>query len=225
MNNSYEQAFNQIEFYQKHSYMKPFVGDRYESPSHKKLVIIGESHYLPAHSMVHLNIDKWYDGTCELTDKEQDWCNTKNSRIYGYGKQFQQVIEKDLKEQFNADFNDVASFNYFLRPSSMGKSIKKICTRIDRTYAAKNLKQVLEIMKPDIVVFASDYAYDCAAWKDDFPVANDKDTFEKFAQRLNFIPVKANHPARGWWKRLVRGEEEISQEIFIKALKENWILH
>ena len=91
MDNNIESSFDAIPFYQKHPYMKPFIGERFDSELHKKLLIVGESHYLPATSTVHLNIDDWYAGNCDVSDEEKEWCNTRNSRKYGYGKIFQQL--------------------------------------------------------------------------------------------------------------------------------------
>lgn len=216
-----EQAFDKIPFYQKHPYMKPFVGERYESPKHNKLVIIGESHYLPANSTIHLDIDKWYKGECSPTDEEKEWCHTRNARLYGYGNFFQQPIEKDLKERFAADFGDVASFNYFLRPANKGRSFKKLCTKTDRSFAAKNLKQVLDILEPNLIVFASFFVFDCAAWKDDFPPENGE-KFEEYARRRNIKFKITNHPSRGWWHKPFHKEGKTSQQIFIDFLQQNW---
>ena len=223
MNELIENGFDEISFYQTHPYMKPYVGERYESVSHKKLLIIGESHYLPDSSTVHLNIDEWYKGICNLTEEEKEWCNTEHSRLYGYGKQFQQTIERDLRECFHSDFKDVASFNYFLRPSNKGRSFKRICNIKDRLESAKNFKKLIEVLKPDLIAFASLFVFDCVAWKNDFPLVNNGENFEDFAKRKHIEYVKMNHPARGWWRRRVRGEDKTSQQLFIDFLKEKWI--
>jgi hypothetical protein len=57
----------------------PFIGKNYKSLSHKQLVIIGESHYLPDYSTAHLDAEKWYNGTSEHLDStELSWFNTSN---------------------------------------------------------------------------------------------------------------------------------------------------
>ncbi len=220
MDNNIESSFDAIPFYQKHPYMKPFIGERFDSELHKKLLIVGESHYLQATSTVHLNIDDWYAGNCDVSDEEKEWCNTRNSRKYGYGKIFQQLIEGDLREHFGADFNDVASFNYFLRPSNKGKTFKKICNIKDRSASAENFYKVVEILKPDLIVFASKFVFDCIAWKNDYPnVYHEK--FEEYAKRKNIEIVMTCHPSNGWWHRFYG--EKTSSQIFVDFLRKYWL--
>ncbi len=52
---SYDDLLSSIPFYQSHGCMTPFVGENYESSKHKKLLLIGESHYMPEGSIVHQN--------------------------------------------------------------------------------------------------------------------------------------------------------------------------
>jgi hypothetical protein len=221
MNTTFDAAFDTIPFYQKYPYMKPFVGDRYESESHNKLLIVGESHYLPASSTVHLNIDNWYEGNLNLTELETKCCNTRLSRLNKFGKCFEYPIEKDLSTHFKADFNDVASLNYFLRPSNQGRSFKQICNIKDRINSAKNFNQIVQILKPDLIVFASRFVYDCVAWKDDYRLAcNEK--FEDVAKRMNVKSIWTKHPSRGGWHKPVIGGKK-SNQIFVEFLEENWM--
>ena len=53
LNTKYDSLLLSLPFYATHSYTLPFVGDDYDSPKHKKLLLIGESHYMPAGSTVH----------------------------------------------------------------------------------------------------------------------------------------------------------------------------
>lgn len=72
----FDSQFQSIPFYKHHPYMIPFVGEDYDSPKHKKLLLIGESHYLPKGSTVHYDANAWYNRTPSLSKDEEDYCNT-----------------------------------------------------------------------------------------------------------------------------------------------------
>ena len=40
--------------------MHPWIGSRYQDKRHKRLLVIGESHYLPPDSTIHHDPDRWY---------------------------------------------------------------------------------------------------------------------------------------------------------------------
>jgi len=56
----YNSNFLKIDRYKVMRQMIPFVGAEYNSIKHKKILIIGESHYFPPESKIHLNAEKWY---------------------------------------------------------------------------------------------------------------------------------------------------------------------
>lgn len=220
MSSRYDSDLLALPFYSTHPYMLPFVGRDYESPKHKKLILVGESHYLPAKSTIHHNIDAWYAGTIEISETEQDWCNTRNSRQYGYGK-FNDQIEKDILNFFPSGFAEIASFNYFLRPANETESFRNICTDIDREFAVKNFHNVLNILSPDLIVFASLYSFDFAEWKD-YPKFFGEGLWE-YAKRIGIEYIAVKHPSHGGWGKKVRGEKT-SHEMFVEFIKDKWIL-
>lgn len=62
-------------------------GCRFINPSaHKRLLVLGESHYLPKTSTIHLNPNNWYSATeCQLNDEEIGWVSTR--KIIDWSKQ------------------------------------------------------------------------------------------------------------------------------------------
>lgn len=60
--------------------MKPFVGRNYESALHKKLLQVGESHYLLAGSIVQRDVDGWYSSPPTFIEAEKGWRNTRGTR-------------------------------------------------------------------------------------------------------------------------------------------------
>ena len=62
--------------------MQPWMGDHYQDDRHKRLLIIGESHYLPEGSTIHHDSDAWYTGSQnDLSDEERKWvCTAGNIR-------------------------------------------------------------------------------------------------------------------------------------------------
>lgn len=219
-NTSYDKTFLSIPFYDSHRYMLPFVGDNYVSTKHRKLLLVGESHYLPENSTIHHDIDAWYAGTIDIKEKEQDWCNTRNSRQYGYGE-FEKIIVGDLLKFFPSGFNEIASYNYFLRPANQTETFKKICTKVDREIAVKNFHNVLDILSPDLIIFASLYVFDLAEWKD-YPEFLGEGLWD-YTKRKGIEYIAVNHPSHGGWGKLVRGNKT-SSEMFVEFLKDKWIL-
>ena len=59
MSTCYDSSLLSLPFYSSHSYMLPFVGDDYDSPKYKKLLLVGESHYVPEGSTVHHDANAW----------------------------------------------------------------------------------------------------------------------------------------------------------------------
>ena len=166
-NSMYDSQLLSIPFYQSHWYMLPFVGDNYESPEHKKLLLVGESHYMPKGAVVHHNDNLWYDGSLNLSDDEVRYCNTRGARDYKSGR-FGKNIDRAIREVFpvvgeNA-FVEMASYNYFLRPADYRRSFKSICTERDCDEAVRVFYAILEILKPDFIIFTSRFVFNHAEY-------------------------------------------------------------
>ncbi|SHK73493.1 hypothetical protein SAMN05720764_103166 [Fibrobacter sp. UWH5] len=223
-----ETSLNSIPFYQTHPYMKPFVGRNYESALHKKLLLVGESHYLPAGSTVQRDVDGWYSGSPTLTEVEEGWCNTRGTREWlsgSYCKTLNSALKSVAPFAGENAFDEVASYNYFLRPAEeQGDSIANVLTAKDREYAIRNFIDVLEATHPDIVIMTSRLVVNCAE-VDDYPKYFGGQLWH-YTDRMNCKYVYVNHPSSPHWNMAERPDYFkglTSCRFFVKFLKENWL--
>lgn len=109
-------------------------------------------------------------------------------------------------------YEEAMFYNYFLRPATVrknNKSFKKDCTQLDREVAGTALCGIIELDKPDIVIFVSRYAHS---------------EFKKYIELQQHgisIPIEfVNHPAHpaSWHHRNGNGKQK-----FERLLKEYWI--
>ena len=57
-----------------------WIGSRYRDARHKRLLVIGESHYLPPDSTIHRDPGRWYRSRQEeLSGEEVRWASTATS--------------------------------------------------------------------------------------------------------------------------------------------------
>ena len=132
--------FDKIEHFAKFPCMVPFVGQQYSHPRHKKLLVVGESHYLSSESTIHLDDKEWYSiDQRKLTEKEVGWIDPNEIITYGIDTNFS---DKGLKiyHEIAQCLNDVlfkyqewheiikvihhiSFINYFQRPAPQGESL------------------------------------------------------------------------------------------------------
>lgn len=232
-NTCFDSQFQSIPFYQSHWYMLPFVGDNYESPKHKKLLLIGESHYMPEGATLHHDVDRWYDEVPNLSHEEERWCDTRGTREWKsgqFGKNIDSAIRRIFQVESDNAFQEMASYNYFLRPADSKKSFKDICTERDCMEAVRMFGILLDILKPDLIVFVSKFAFDYAEWID-FPKVFNCRLWD-YTAKNNMDYIFTEHPSSSWWNRVVKmktGSSDdyfrgmTSRDFFCTWLKENWI--
>ena len=108
--------------------MRPWIGSRYRDQRHKRLLVIGESHYLPPGSTIHHDPDRWYRSSqADLSEEEVRWASTTGNitgrwyRAHRIYRAIQDEIARILTESGATpdDFplNHIAYCNYFLRPA------------------------------------------------------------------------------------------------------------
>lgn len=231
-NTSYTPSLSSLPFYKSHPYMLPFVGDEYESPKHKKLLLIGESHYMPEGSTVHHDVNSWYDGSPDLTPEEIGNCDTRGTRIWKsgrFGKEVDRCLNLVLPSRGNR-WHQVAFFNYFLRPADYKKSFKDNYTERDCVESVRIFRELLEILRPDLIVFTSKLAFDHAEWID-FPKVFNCGLWD-YTAKNNMDYIFTEHPSSSWWNRIVRlkagGSDDYfrgmtPRDFFCTWLKENWV--
>lgn len=84
-----------------------------------------------------------------------------------------------------------------MRPANETETFRYICTDIDREYAVKNFHNILEILAPDLIVFASLFSFDFAEWKD-YPKFFGEGLWE-YAKIKGIEYIAVNHPSHGGW--------------------------
>ena len=170
----FDDKLNEIEHYQKFPSMRPFVGKNYGKNNSRKIMLIGESHYLPAQSTINKDPENWYSSTeSDLDEEEVAWINTRNI-LQGNWKSDGHMIFRELNTRMSEFMNvenframtNIAFMNGFQRPSpETGDSIKHFCKPIDYKIGAKIIQDVVKIIEPDLVIFVSKLSWDKLRWK------------------------------------------------------------
>ncbi len=190
-----------IKHYKKFPSMLPFVGRNYGKLNNKNVLVIAESHYFPPKSTIHLEAEKWYESNLNnLTEEEIYYIDTRKILETEWNT-VSDVIFKEINKTLQPFINDselramnyVSFMNCFQRPGKTGESISQSCNSIDVEKSYKTVSFVIKILKPEIVLFYSKFAWDNVGWK----IANDEE----------FKNVKFEfscHPATGgryWHKK------------------------
>ena len=181
--------------------MRPWIGSRYCDERHKRLLVIGESHYLPRGSTIHHDPDRWYRSSqADLCEEEVRWASTIGNitgrwtpahRIY---RAIQAEIARILKESgITPDpfpLNHIAFRNYFLRPApTTGGSMKGSECQQDLDAAEKVHRWFIHNHCPELAIVTSSYAGPLAA----------------NALEESGIPhVSTPHPGTSWWNTAAR---------------------
>jgi len=205
--------------YKKYPVMKPWVGSNYVSDKHKKLLVLGESHYLPEGSTKSHDLDAWYSGSEDsLDDEEKGWIHTRGiikknvednycNSAHGIFRNIAKAVNS-VGCQYASPLeamNDIAFMNYFQRPAEKtGESIH--VGQKDVEIATSVLTDVIETLAPDIVIFVSFKA----AWHG-----------KCIVESLN-IPVTATpHPTCRWWNKQTKKYGGYGRDVIPKFLTMN----
>jgi hypothetical protein len=153
--------------------MLPWVGDEYGKGNSKRILLVGESHYLPdiAEEEYRTAGGWYYQDTDALDEESVSWTNTReatglgpmkwtNHRLY---RETNKIIGclKDMDYKNENLFKYVSFYNYFLRPAyPKGKSIQKICEEIDFNVAYDTFCGIVKTIEPDFIYFLSKFAWD-----------------------------------------------------------------
>lgn len=233
LNTHYDSTLLTLPFYKSHPYMLPFVGSDYESPKHKKLLLIGESHYMPEGSTVHHDAVKWYNGNPVLNESERDWCNTRGTRegkSGRFGKEIDRCLNLVLPSGGNG-WHQVAFLNYFLRPADCAMGVGNLWNsyggkREDCEQAIRNFIKVLEILKPDLFVFLSSTVCKQAE-SEDYPRVFGGNLWDWTGSHGIVDYIYTNHPSSPHWNQTMpnygKSSGLTSRDFFCAWLREKWL--
>ncbi len=204
----------------------PFVGGEYGCSKYKKILLIWESYYDKNGKKEIIKCpNRWYfdAGIDEIKkifgDKTNDyerWLNFAR-KMHEKGKDRESLTFKNVEKilnKFSGDENSFrycAGYNYYLRPASNSSSIK--ADKLDEEIAAKTLEKIIDILKPDVVVFLSKKAN-----------TSFKTYFKTYKNKFSTIQFKSFvHPACAWWNRKSGKEPKKSgEERFEEFISEKW---
>lgn len=199
----------------------PFVGENYYNESyHHKMILIGESNYFSSElkeKSVFTDANMWYlEKNVPLIPEEK--VKDVSNAIGGYRTftKFFNIMKKVLDERRGRYpeyiLQESVFYNYFLRPAILdgkGRGFKKSCQRVDKNVAGSALVGIIDILKPDLIIFLSKYAYS---------------EFDRYAKsngiKFNAQIEQVCHPASIWWNRNGGTYGKLK---FENILKEHWI--
>ena len=198
--------------------MQPWIGSRYRDQRHKRLLVVGESHYLPNESTIHHDPARWYRSSqTDLSEEEIRWTSTignitgRWTRAHRIYRAIQDEIARILRESgVTPDafpLNHIAYSNYFLRPAPVaGGSIEGHACHRDLEVAKEVLRWFFLSHHPKLLIVTSRFA-------------------GRFAENVlgtNAIPcVTTPHPGTRWWNAAARSYGNHSgRELFCNFLKD-----
>lgn len=166
--NIIESELDCIEHYKHIPEMKPHIGTKYIS-SDRKILILGESHFFdhePQNENPECNpgATVWYSYENEIPATKLDYINTREIVKNGSHKIFSNlktVLAEVLKVDKDKVFENIAFMNTFQRPANhRGVSFKALVQKLDCTIAIDTINKVIEILKPDFVIFTSKLSWE-----------------------------------------------------------------
>ena len=181
--------------------MQPWIGSRYRDERHKRLLVVGESHYLPPESTIHHNPDRWYRGNQgDLSPEEVRWASTignitgrwyRAHRIY---REIQNEIAATLRKNGvtpdEFPLNHVSYCNYFLRPAPVsGGSMEGHAHWQDLEAASEVLTWFILRHRPELVIVTSRFSGRHA---------------ERVTREHGIPSITTPHPGSRWWNTITR---------------------
>ena len=210
------------EHYERFKCMRPWIGESFDDSKQKRLLIIGESHYLPTSSNLHLNADIWYQKTQEeLNDDELKWIYTRGIIKKNKDKNFPKKghgIYRNICNEINSGFynynlssrimDHIMFYNYFQRPADKsGDSIK--VKSIDKEIASLVLHDNIARYKPELIIFTSALSGNCGS---------------SIAKKKNIPYIITPHPTCAWWNRESKKYKGKGRNLIVPFLKKNrWL--
>lgn len=211
--------------------MLPFIGSKY-GYSIKKILLLGESHYIPSDEIDDCFTDDWYNQNhIKLNDYYSGWINTRSVieraddiKVHGFQKSFtifynvKNELKNHVKHLENEElvFPHISFYNYFQRPALV-ETESIINDENDNNIAYDTFKAVKELIKPDLVIFLSVKAYNSFSW-----LVDNRNEYKLFEDvNIDFVP----HPSSAWWnkkskKYAIKDEPLTGREKFIELIRD-----
>lgn len=187
-----------MNFYIQYPMMHPYKGKNFHDACAPALLLIGESHYLPEGSSQHLSAETWYaSDSYTLSPVEKQWISTaaimEHSRAAGFSNRSQHSIWSNPFREINEHgpryqdhkrvADDIAFYNFFLRPGREGKSLD--VSPLDVEFANEAFRLHRQTLKPTAIIFLSRLAHNHFHTSEPLPVP----------------VIVTPHPGCAWWNR------------------------
>ena len=202
--------------------MHPWIGSRYRDRRHKRLLVVGESHYLPPESTIHHNPARWYRGSqADLSEEEVRWASTTGNitgRWYR-GHRIYQAIQTEVTAVLTRNnvtpdpfpLNHMAYCNYFLRPApESGGSMQGHARQQDLQVAEQVLTWFILRHRPELLIVTSRFAGHHA---------------ERVTREHGIPSITTPHPGTRWWNTVTQSYGNIrGRDLFASFLREQqWL--
>ena len=170
-------------------------------PASQRLLIIGESHYLPPESTIHPDPDRWYRSRQDdLSPEEVRWVSTignitgrwyRAHRIYReIQNEIAAILRKNGVTPDEFPLNHVSYCNYFLRPAPVsGGSMEGHAHQQDLDVAEEVLTWFILRHRPELLIVTSRFAGRHA---------------EQVTRRHRVPATTTPHPGSRWWNTITR---------------------
>lgn len=169
MKNHFDEQLKKIDHFQKFPSMLPYIGENYFTAL-KKILVIGESHFFdhyPQNENPKINpgAKVWYSSTEKELQEDKRLCidtrNVVQTSTHHFFNSLEHILSQSIKYTSPKAVHNIAFMNAFQRPSNhKGQSIKGLAVEQDFQVASSTISQVIEIIKPDVVIFVSKYSWD-----------------------------------------------------------------
>lgn len=188
----YDNALFEIDHYKRMPQMLPWVGKNY-GKEFKKVLFVGESHYLPEGSTCHLNSDIWYmleknklslDEVFYTTTRDALLINYKRNQIWRDTSFVMKKVGISYFDENNNIYDHFAFYNFFQRPAQV-EGDQLYVDKNDIVEANNVFQKILDVIKPQVVIFLSSKAWN-SCYKKDI-----SDIYFDFTA----------HPSSIWWNR------------------------
>jgi hypothetical protein len=212
------------EILERYPVLKPYIGENYINDHNKRVLIIGESHYLPKNEGSKSEPHVWYNSDLKKNKiNSTSWITTEhvvnefinNKKLKKGHTFFNRLshsinrISGDLFDDHKTSMNHVSFLNFFPRPAKTGKSLK-----IDKR-DIQNGKEVLNWFiienEPEIIAVASKKA---------------GKEVENLLANKNIAYRIVAHPASNWWYKKAKSYNNLSgKEVFESFLKDHGMFY
>lgn len=216
----------QIKHLNNYPQMLPFVGNKWLSQS-RKILLLGESHFIPVSGLEQKNITDWYNNTSEKFNKDiADYIFTRNvinkaDNVKDEGFEKPLTIFYNIKTAMKDNiaflknesqiFPFLSFYNYFQKPCFViGGSIQN--NEEDDEIAYQTLKAVVNIIEPSLIIFVSTKAKKSFEKKMNWD--DEKECFKNIT--IDGVP----HPSCKWWNTKAKPYGDLTgKEKFISLIK------